>query len=231
MDARVCPALLPAIQIRLRFFQTLEAHPFERRFLGVADPRLYFPFAIRILDPARQRHYAIVGEHIAKKWINRGIVNVRNQDAFFQVVENDDPRTTTESAKGFLMEFGPDARTRPPRQQTNAFAAVSQGQHEQPGPPVLPGLRVADQGAAAVIDLGFFPWLGEDDPRCLGQLGTTKPADETLYGLVVAWITVVRHQVLPDGLGISTAAQFPLNEVTVGFAGTDPARGGGWGLR
>jgi hypothetical protein len=38
MDARVGPALFPAIQIRLRFFQALEAHPFERRFLRVADP-------------------------------------------------------------------------------------------------------------------------------------------------------------------------------------------------
>jgi hypothetical protein len=167
-----------------------------------------------------------VGEHIAKQWINRGIVNVRNQDAFFQVVENDDPRTTTESAEGFLMEFGPDARTRTPRQQTNAFAGVSQGQHEQPGPPVLARLRVADQRAAAVIDLGFFPWLGEDDPRCLGQLGTTKPAYETLYGLVVAWITVLRNQVLPDGLGIPSTAQFLLDQVSVGLAGTDPACGG-----
>jgi hypothetical protein len=38
MDARVRPALFPTIQIRLRFFQTLEALPFERRFLRVADP-------------------------------------------------------------------------------------------------------------------------------------------------------------------------------------------------
>jgi hypothetical protein len=32
MDARVSPALFPAIQMCLRFFQTLEAHPFEWRF-------------------------------------------------------------------------------------------------------------------------------------------------------------------------------------------------------
>jgi hypothetical protein len=66
------------------------------------------------------------------------------------------------------MEFGPDAGTRPPRQQTDAFAAVRQGQHEQPGPPVLARLRVAYQRATAVIDLGFFPRRGEDDPRCPG---------------------------------------------------------------
>jgi hypothetical protein len=38
MDARVGPALFPAIQIRLRFLQALEALPFERGSLGVADP-------------------------------------------------------------------------------------------------------------------------------------------------------------------------------------------------
>jgi hypothetical protein len=127
MDARVRPALLPAVQIRLRFLQALEPHPFERRFLGVADSGLYFPFAIRIPDPARQGHHPIVGEHIAKQWINRRIVDVRNQHAFFQVVENHDSRTATESAQSFLMEFCPDARTRTPRQQADRFAAVSHG--------------------------------------------------------------------------------------------------------
>ena len=67
--------------------------------------------------------------------------------------------------------------------------------------------------------------------RWLGKFGTTKPAYETLYGLVVAQITVVRNQVLPDGLGIPSAAQFLLDEVLVGFAGTDPARWGAWYLR
>ena len=54
-------------------------------------------------------------------------------------------------------------------------------------------MRVAHQRAAAVIDLGFFSGLGEDDPCCLGQLATSQPAYETLYGLVVAGITVVRN--------------------------------------
>jgi hypothetical protein len=37
MDARIGPLLFPPIQIRLCFFQALEAHPFERGPLGVAD--------------------------------------------------------------------------------------------------------------------------------------------------------------------------------------------------
>jgi hypothetical protein len=95
MDARVGPALFPAIQIRLRLFQALETHSLEWRFLRVADPRLHFPLAIGIFDPARQRHHAVVSKHIAKQWIDGGIVDVGNQHAFFQVVENHNSGTTT----------------------------------------------------------------------------------------------------------------------------------------
>ena len=181
--------------------------PLSGVFLAMPTPDSTFPLRSCIPDPARQSHHAIVGEHIAKQWINRGIVNVRNQDAFFQVVENDDSRTATESAKGSpswqshemrALERHASKRTDLrlyPRVNTNSRAAA-----------VLARLRVADQRTAAVIDLGFSPWLGQDDPRCLGQLATTQPAYETLYRLVVAWITVVRNEILPDGLGIPSTA-------------------------
>src|SRR5439155_307175 len=52
MDARVGPALFPTIQIKLCFLEALEAHSFERRLLCVADPRLYFPFAVRMMPAA-----------------------------------------------------------------------------------------------------------------------------------------------------------------------------------
>ena len=42
---------------------------------------------------------------------------------------------------------------------------------------------------------------------------------------------MVRNQVLPDGLGIPSTAQLLLDELSVGFAGTDPARGGAGHLR
>ena len=55
VNARVGPALFPAIQIRLRFFQALEALTLERRFLRVADAGFDLAFAIRILHAARKR--------------------------------------------------------------------------------------------------------------------------------------------------------------------------------
>jgi hypothetical protein len=44
VDARVRPARFPAIQVRLRLVETLEAQSFERRLLRVADAGLDLPF-------------------------------------------------------------------------------------------------------------------------------------------------------------------------------------------
>ena len=88
MNAPVSPAFFPAVEMRLRFFQALEAHPFERRSLRVADAGLHFPFPIGIFDPARHGHRSVVSEDVSKKWVDGGIVEVGNRYAFFQVVEN-----------------------------------------------------------------------------------------------------------------------------------------------
>ena len=95
MNAGVGPALFPAIQIRLRFFQALEAHSFERCSFGVTDSGLHFPFAIGILDPARQSHHAVVSENITKQRVDGGIVDIGNCHSFSQVVENHHSGTTT----------------------------------------------------------------------------------------------------------------------------------------
>jgi hypothetical protein len=93
VNTSVGPALLPAVEIRLCFFQAFKAHPFERCPLGVADARLHFPFAIRILDSARQGCDTVVRQDISEQRVDRGIVEVGNHYAFFQVVENDDSWT------------------------------------------------------------------------------------------------------------------------------------------
>jgi hypothetical protein len=64
VNASVGPAFLPAVEIGLRFFQTLEAQTFQRRFLRVAHTRLDLAFAIWILDAARHGDRTVVGEHV-----------------------------------------------------------------------------------------------------------------------------------------------------------------------
>lgn len=48
VNARIGPVRFPAVQIRMRFFQALEALAFERSVLGVADSALDLALAIRI---------------------------------------------------------------------------------------------------------------------------------------------------------------------------------------
>ncbi len=85
VNACVGPTLLPAVQIRLGFFQTLEAQPFERRLLRVAHSGFHFALAVWILYAAGQGDDAVMGQHVAVQRIKRGIVDVRREHALAQI--------------------------------------------------------------------------------------------------------------------------------------------------
>src|SRR5215470_18991112 len=65
MNASISPTLFPSIQICLCIFQALEALPFERRPLCVADAGFDFAFPIRILHSTGKRCDAVVLQDIA----------------------------------------------------------------------------------------------------------------------------------------------------------------------
>jgi hypothetical protein len=88
----------------------------------VPDTGFDFALAIGIADAARQREDAVLREHIAVQRIERGIVDVGGEDAFFEIVEDDDTDRATKSAEGALVELGPDLRARLPYQQADGFA-------------------------------------------------------------------------------------------------------------
>ena len=87
VDAGVGPAGLPAIEIGLGVGKPRDAQPAERRLLRMADPGVDFAFPIGIANPARQRDRAVVREDVAIERIERRVVDVGGEDAFFQVVE------------------------------------------------------------------------------------------------------------------------------------------------
>jgi hypothetical protein len=104
------PAVPPNHPGRLDLLEAFEAETFQRGLLGMTDAGLDFAFAIWILDATRHGNRSVVGENIAVKRIESGIVNIGNQYAFAQVVEDNDAGTPAQPAKCFLVEFGPDAR-------------------------------------------------------------------------------------------------------------------------
>src|SRR3984957_7406613 len=111
MDAGVGPMLFPVIEILLRRLEPLEAKPLQRRPFRVSYTALDFSFPIRMSDPARQGHCTVMPEHVAVQGIECGVVYIRGENAFAQIIEDNHASDTTEPAKGFFVQFSPGLRT------------------------------------------------------------------------------------------------------------------------
>ncbi len=189
-------------------------------FFGVSDGGFDFSFSIWIFDPARQGDHAVVGEDVAIEWIQSGVVDVGDEHAFAQVIEHDDTGTTTQSAKRFLVQLGPDARAGAESQQAYCLTAIAEGQHEQSCASIFAGLRIADHRAGAVIDLGLFSWRGKDYRTRLQGRVSAKLANETFDRLIATAKPTLGHQILPDRHGIAIAAQTQFDRIPERFAET-----------
>jgi hypothetical protein len=65
MDARVSLAGFSMIQVILNRLETFEAEPLQWYLFRVSDTTLDLAFPIRMSDPARQRHHAVMPKHVA----------------------------------------------------------------------------------------------------------------------------------------------------------------------
>jgi hypothetical protein len=119
VDAGVRPALLPAVQVCLCCFQAFKAQSPERSALSVPDARLDLTLAVRIPYPTGQRHGPVVSQQVSIEWVQRGIVDVRCDDAFAQVIEDDHADRAAQTPEGTLVKLGPDSRRRFPDEQTD----------------------------------------------------------------------------------------------------------------
>src|ERR1019366_3165314 len=76
------------------------------------------------------------------------------------------------------MQLGPDAGAGAESQQAYGLAAVPERHHEQSCAAIFARLRGADHRAGAVIDLGLFPWRGENHRPRLCWLRDSVPATQ-----------------------------------------------------
>ena len=231
MDARIGPAPFPAVQIRLGVVEPLEAETAQRRLLRVADGGFDLALAVGVADAARQGHGPVVGQYVAVERIERGVVDVRSEDALLEVVEHDDADTAAQPPERPLVQLGPDLRARPGDQQPDGLARVAQRQDEEPRPPVLAGDAVTDHRSVAVVDLCFLPRGGGDDhPGLYGGL-LPEGGDEAPYTRIARREAMVIDQVLPDGHGVAPAANGLDDQLAIGLAGARPWRSAGAVLR
>src|SRR5206468_12600739 len=117
--------------------------------------------------------------------------------------------------------FGPDPRARLPREEPHALAAVTEREHEEARPAVLPRLRMADHRAVAVVDLALLAGRRLDDGVGIGDGGTPELAYEAHDTRVAGGKAVAVDEVLPDGHRVAPARQGRRDQLAVGLA---PAR-------
>src|ERR1019366_4443870 len=115
-----------------------------------------------------------------------GIVNIGREHTLFKVVGNHDFGRAAQPPKGPLMQFGPCAGARMEAEKPDALAAEAERQHEKTRAAVLAGLRIADHGAGAVIDLRLFTRRGLDDAARFRRLSAAQFAGVTLDALIGA---------------------------------------------
>lgn len=90
---------------------------------------------------------------IIAEGIDRGVVDVGREHAFFEIVEDDHTHRPAQTAKRALVELRPRLRARLPDQQTNRFAGVAERQDEEACAPVTsrtPGEFAGFAGAESV---------------------------------------------------------------------------------
>src|SRR5207302_6067331 len=233
VNASVGPVCLPAIEIRLGFLEALEAEPFERRPLRMADRGLDFPLAIGIAHAARKRHDVVVSEAVTVEGIQCWVVDVGAQHPFAQIIEHDDLRDRAKSAKRFLVELRPDLCAGAEDQESDGLATVAERQDEEPAAAILAGARITHHRSFAVIDLRFFARCGEDDAAGLGRLLAGEFAHIALHARVTGGETLVADQVLPDRHGVASEREAALDDLAVRLAATGAraARRLGWPRR
>jgi len=205
MDARVRPARVPLIEVRLRGLHRLEAHPTQRGLLRVPDPRFHFAFPIRIAHAARERDDAVVREHVAIERVDLRVVHIGLQHAFAQIIEHDDAHRAAESPKRFLVQLGPALTAGAPRQQAHGLARKAERQDKEPRATVFPARRIADHRPFAVIDLRLFAGRRRDDARRLRGVGPAQAPDEATYARITPREAVPVDQVLKDRHGVPAA--------------------------
>ena len=116
----------------------------QGRRLCVSDAGFDFPLRSGSPHAPRLGDDAVVREHVAIERIERGIVDVRREHAFPQIVKDDDVDGAAQSAKGAFVQLRPDLCARLPHQQPHRFARAAQREDEEARAAVLP--RAAGRG-------------------------------------------------------------------------------------
>ncbi len=124
------PTFIPAIEMVILLLDALEAPSFQSRFLRVANLRFNLAFQIGCVRAAGQSENAVMFEHLRVKRVEFGIIDVRLDHAFFEIIQANGVGRAAELRERLFMQFAPDLRRRVPNNPAKRAAAVAELHHE-----------------------------------------------------------------------------------------------------
>ena len=195
----------------------LEAPTLQRRGLRVADRVLDATLAIRVTDPRRVGHHAVMGERGGVHGVQFRLVQVGLDDALLEVVQHDVAAAAAEVAPSLLVQSRPGLLAGLPDHPPVAAPRIPQRHHEQPRLAVPLGARHAGRRTFTVVDLDFLAG-GELQPVELFWFARAQPAHEALDAVVCAVEAEPVDQVLVDRHGVAVQPDLGLDELAVRLA-------------
>src|ERR1019366_7066020 len=155
------------------------APPLERRRLRVADRDLDATLAIRVTDPRRVGHHAVMGERGGVHGVQIRLVQVGLDDALLEVVQHDVAAAAAEVTPGLLVQPRPGLLAGLPDHPPKAAPRIAQRHYEQPRLAVPVGAGHPGRRTFTVVDLDLLAG-GELQPVELFRFTRAQPAHEAL---------------------------------------------------
>lgn len=162
-----------------------------------------------------------MSQHRAVNRVELGLVQIRHEDAFLQVVEHDIAGDPAKIPERLFVELRPDLLARLPDHPPEAPPRVAQRHHEQAGTTVPPTLRINRRRALATVDLSF---LAGEELKAIKLLGIGVPqrAHKPLDALVAGRKAKSIDQVLVNRLCIPLQADLFLIHARYGSQAERP---------
>lgn len=217
VDALGGPILLPVPQELVLGFQCLEAPSGQRGALGMLNRTLDASFPIGIGHPRGIGDHGVMSQHRAVNRVELGLVQIRLENAFLQVVEHDIARDPAKIPERLFMELRPDLLAGLPNHPPEAAPRVAQRHHEQAGTTVAAALRINRRRALTIVDLGL---LAREELKAIKLLGVgvPQPAHKPLDALVAGRKAKLIDQVLVNRLRIPLQADLFFDPRPMRFA-------------
>lgn len=198
--------------------RNLEAPSGQRGALGMLNRILDASFPIGIGHPRGIGDHGVMSQHRAVNRVEPGLVQIRLEDAFLQVVEHDIAGDPAKIPERLFVELRPDLLARLPDHPPEAAPRVAQRHHEEAGTTVPPALRINRRRTLAIVDLSL---LAREELKAIKLLGVGVPqrAHKPLDALVAGRKAKLIDQVLVNRLCIPLQADLFFDPRPIWFAG------------